>query len=253
MARAVFSVAELFPTYQGEGRHAGRRAVFLRLSGCNLWDGVPEHRDRGAGACARWCDTSFATGFKRTPSEIVTALEGAWGDHPRAGGEERRMVVVSGGEPTLQLDDHMVSALQANGWYVAVETNGTVDSDALKAADWVTCSPKLGAGLALTEADELKVVLPGHVDPAQGWTEAALRDLARRVRAHHLWVQPMDPSDVIEVEQTYLHAIGRRAPHEILGGLPGRWEASVRACTDFIERNPTWRLSTQTHKYLNFR
>lgn len=229
-----YVIREVFDTLQGEGLRAGTRAVFVRFTGCNLWDGRPEHRDRGKGACALWCDTDFATGNQMTATELLSRMDAAW---PEDG--EPRWCVLTGGEPALQLDEDLLNALQNGGWKVAVETNGTVENEALQWCDWVCCSPKLGGGLVLERADELKVVLPGHVDPKKGWTEEDLVMLASVVKARYYIVNPMDPAGV-PIATTHL-----------LGNLPGaapRFEGAMKTCLDFVRTHPNWRLGGQLHK-----
>jgi 7-carboxy-7-deazaguanine synthase len=216
----TYSVREIFLTVQGEGSRAGSKSVFLRFAGCNLWDGLGEHRHLGKGACARWCDTDFAKGEPMTAPAILASLEKLWPDRSAV-----RWVVVTGGEPGLQLDVFLVGALQQDGWRVSVETNGTIDSAAILKADLITLSPKKGGALALTRCDELKVVLPGHIDAAQGWTQAELRGLLERYHPAHAFVQPMDPV------------------------VAGDGSGNAR-CLTVAMADPTWRISLQTHKYL---
>lgn len=206
-----YAVTEIFNTLQGEGARAGTRAVFIRLAGCNLWDGTNEGRLRGRGACSRWCDTDFAPRFQATALEIVEKAKNLW---PEAG---ERWVVITGGEPSLQLDVELVVALQQEGFHIAVETNGTSDKTALHVVDWLTCSPKRGAPLALTRCDELKVVL----DAEEPW---GLDDLGRFVtllRPKARYVQPMDGARV---------------------------EESTRLCVRVALSVPGWALSLQAHK-----
>jgi 7-carboxy-7-deazaguanine synthase len=210
-----YSVKELFYTLQGEGTQAGRAAVFLRFTGCNLWSGRPEGRATGAGGCSRWCDTDFVgtdgPGGGRFPTagSLATAVDAAWAT-PREGC--RPFVVCTGGEPLLQLDAALIEALHARGFEVAVETNGTVPLPL--GLDWVCVSPKAGAPVVVTGGDELKLVYPQDgVDPA-GFESL---DFAR-------WMlQPLDGPD--------------RVAHT---------EAVVRYCL----AHPRWRVSMQTHKVL---
>jgi len=199
---ASYTVREIFHSLQGEGIHAGRPAVFLRFAGCNLWSGREEDR---AGAACRFCDTDFVGGEKFADA---AALAGAV---LRAGGDTR-FVVVTGGEPGLQLDAALIGALHGLGFEVAVETNGTVELPA--GLDWVCVSPKAGAPLVVTGGDELKLVHPqAGVDPT------AFEALAFR----HWFVQPMDGPDVA---------------------------AATAACVAYCLAHPRWRVSVQTHKLL---
>ena len=149
----TYSVKECFYTLQGEGAQTGRAAVFLRFAGCNLWSGL--ERDRASAVC-KFCDTDFVGvdgdggGKFATAALVVEHVAARW-----QGGGGKPYVVCTGGEPLLQLDDELIAALQASGFEVAVETNGTVVApDAL---DWVCVSPKSTAELKQTSGDELKL------------------------------------------------------------------------------------------------
>ncbi|MDE0801892.1 MAG: 7-carboxy-7-deazaguanine synthase [Acidimicrobiales bacterium] len=207
---STYAVKEAFRTLQGEGRNAGRVAVFLRFSRCNLWSG--HERDRATAIC-RFCDTDFVGtdgeggGVFRGADELADHVAGVWGS-----GEEHRFVVCTGGEPALQLDDALVEALHDRGFEVAIETNGTL---ALPSGlDWVCMSPKAGTEVVVTTGDELKIVFPQEgIDPA----EFESFDFA------HLLLSPMDgPERAAATEQ------------------------AIAYCLD----HPHWRLSVQTHKVL---
>ena len=204
----TYSVKECFLTLQGEGMQAGSRAVFLRFAGCNLWTGREE--DRATAQC-RFCDTDFvgtdgAGGGKfRTEDELAAQVESLWGE-----GSEQRLVVITGGEPMLQLDDALVEALHARGFRVAVETNGTMP--AVAGLDWICVSPKAGTDVVQREGNELKLVWPqAGIDPAEleGW------------RFDHFLVQPMD----CQQRQEAL-------------------DAAIKLAMD----RPRWRLTLQAHK-----
>jgi 7-carboxy-7-deazaguanine synthase (Cx14CxxC type) len=202
----TYAVKECFLTLQGEGVQAGSRAVFLRFAGCNLWSG--REVDRATAQC-RFCDTDFVgtdgvNGGKFADAEALGELvEQVW-----AGGQERRLVVVTGGEPMLQLDTAVLDALHARGFRVAVESNGTLP--AVPGIDWLCVSPKAGTEVVQRSGDELKLVWPQEgIDPA------ALEDWDF---SHHL-VQPMDGP-----------------------------EGSVDAAIALAMARPTWRLSLQAHK-----
>ena len=200
-----YAVREIFATLQGEGAQAGRAAVFLRFAGCNLWSGREADR---AGATCRFCDTDFVGGtrFVDAPA-LVRAVAAAW---PAPGGP--RLVVVTGGEPALQLDDALVAALHGEGFEIAIETNGTL---ALPAGlDWICVSPKAGTQLAVIAGDELKLVYP-----QSGASPEDYRGLSFR----HLLLQPMDGPDR---------------------------QANTRAAIAYCQRHPEWRLSLQTHKLI---
>ena len=206
-----YKIKEIFYTLQGEGAHAGRPAVFCRFSSCNLWTGREADRDR---AICKFCDTDFVGtdgegGGKFADADaLAEAVAATW--PTGAGGQ--RMVVCTGGEPLLQLDDETVAALKKHGFYVAVETNGTVSPPA--GIDWLCVSPKVGAELVVTAGQELKFVFPqGDIDPM------VFEDLDFQ----SFRVQPMDGPDVA-----------------------ANTELAVKFCLE----NPQWRLSLQTHKFL---
>ncbi len=212
-----YRVKELFPTLQGEGAHAGRPAVFCRFTGCNLWSGREEHR---ASAVCRFCDTDFVGtdgpggGVFATAEDLAGAVTACWTEHFGPGGEP--YVVCTGGEPLLQLDAELVEALHTNGMTVAIETNGTLPVPA--GVDWVCVSPKADADLVLTEVDEVKVVVPQSGGDPDRWDH---------VQAAHHFVQPMDDPD------------------------PERARANAAWAVAYCHAHPRWRLSVQTHKYLD--
>ncbi|URW75955.1 7-carboxy-7-deazaguanine synthase [Sphingomonas donggukensis] len=208
-----YAVKELFLTLQGEGANAGRRAVFVRFAGCNLWSG--REQDRATAVC-KFCDTDFvgtdgAGGGKFADADaLAAAVVAAWGD-----GDARRFVVVTGGEPMLQVDDAFVDALHAAGFEIAIESNGTLPVH--PGIDWVCISPKAGSDVVQRKGDELKLVWPQDgIDPAEleGWDFA------------DFLIQPMDDA---------------------------RGQANVAAAIDVAMARPKWRLSLQTHKLLGLR
>lgn len=208
----MYRVKETFPTLQGEGAQAGRSAVFLRFAGCNLWSGAEWSR---SGAICRFCDTDFVGTDGKGGGTFATAFELAQhvaSQWPARSDKGCRYVVCTGGEPLLQLDATAVEALHAHDFHVAVETNGTVPQP--PGIDWLTVSPKAGAKLALAAGDELKLVYP-----QQGTQPEKYQDLP----FNHFFLQPMDGP--------------MRAEH-------------TAAAIDFCQRNPRWRLSIQTHKYI---
>lgn len=207
----TYKVKEIFYTLQGEGAHAGRPAVFCRFSSCNLWTGHEHDRDR---AICKFCDTDFVGtdgpggGKFETAQELAAAVAHAWPD-PSAGSP---MVVCTGGEPLLQLDESAIEALHELGFFVAVETNGT--QPAPDGLDWVCVSPKVGSELALTSGDELKLVFPQEGgDPGQ----------FEHLDFASFRLQPMD------------------APNRV---------QNTAAAVEYCLARPKWSLSLQTHKYL---
>ncbi len=136
-------IKEVFCTLQGEGVRAGTKAVFVRFTGCNLWDGMPLHRDKGEGSCAKWCDTDFFKGKVMSTEDLLAAMHDAWGEGDV---HDDRWVVLTGGEPCLQIDKELMEALQSEDWSVAIETNGTVANEVVSEnADWICIAPKLRA------------------------------------------------------------------------------------------------------------
>ncbi len=208
-----YAVKETFYTLQGEGANAGRAAVFLRFTGCNLWSGRAEDRAKGPGGCSLWCDTDFVgtdgPGGGRFSEARALALHVAatW-----KGAPERRLVVCTGGEPLLQLDEPLIDALHEREFEIAVETNGTLPVPA--GVDWVCVSPKQGGTLVVRSGNELKLVVPQEgIDPRT----------FESLRFDHFLLQPMDGPDR---------------------------EASTRHAVEYCMAHPRWRLSLQTHKYL---
>jgi 7-carboxy-7-deazaguanine synthase len=203
-----YSVKEIFYTLQGEGGQAGMPAVFCRFAGCNLWSG--READRAAAQC-NFCDTDFVGtdgpggGKFGDADELAAHVEALWGAQP-----EGRLVVVTGGEPMLQLDPALVDALHARGFRVAAESNGTLA--AVAGLDWLCVSPKAGTDVVQRSGDELKLVWPQPgIDPAE---------LERWDFAHFL-VQPKDGADRDE---------------------------AVNAAIELAMERPRWRLSLQAHK-----
>lgn len=207
-----YAVKEMFLTLQGEGVQVGRRAVFLRFAGCNLWTGREEDR---ATAICRFCDTDFVGmdgdhgGRYPDAGAVADRASALWGNH----GEP--FIVMTGGEPLLQVDDVLIAALKARGFEIAVETNGT--QLAPDGIDWICVSPKQGSDIVQRRGDELKLVWPQPgLDPA---------DLATWDFAHFL-IQPMDGTDLT---------------------------AARAAAIAYVMEHPKWRLSTQTHKVVGIR
>jgi 7-carboxy-7-deazaguanine synthase (Cx14CxxC type) len=204
-----YAVKEIFLTLQGEGMQAGRRAVFLRFSGCNLWTG--REQDRHKASCT-FCDTDFVGtngengGRYADEAALADAAWRVWGE------EERPLVVITGGEPMLQLDSGLIEALHDRGFEIAVETNGTLPAP--PGIDWICVSPKAGTEIVQRSGNELKLVWPQTgMDPVE----------LAEWRFDHFLIQPMDRAD---------------------------GEPTVPAAIEFVLANPRWRLSLQTHKLL---
>jgi 7-carboxy-7-deazaguanine synthase (Cx14CxxC type) len=210
-----YAVKEIFYTLQGEGAQAGRPAVFCRFAGCNLWSGREE--DRAAAIC-KFCDTDFfgvdgsGGGKFESAATLARAVAEAW---PSGSGGGKRFVVCTGGEPLLQLDPALIDALHAQGFEIAVETNGTIAAP--EGLDWICMSPKAGAELVQHSGDELKLVYP-----QEGADPVKFEGLDFR----NFFLQPMDgPKQQQNTELT------------------------LRYCLE----HPQWRLSLQTHKLLRIR
>jgi 7-carboxy-7-deazaguanine synthase (Cx14CxxC type) len=206
----TYAVKECFLTLQGEGMQAGSRAVFLRFAGCNLWSG--REQDRAAAQCT-FCDTDFvgtdgAGGGKfQSADELAGHVESLWGE-----GEEQRLVVITGGEPMLQLDEALVDSLHRRRFRVAVETNGTLS--AIDGLDWICVSPKAGTDVVQRHGDELKLVWPQTgIDPAE----------LEKWDFDHFLVQPMDCADAKQA-----------------------MDSAVALAMD----RPKWRLTLQAHKLI---
>lgn len=208
-----YAVKEMFLTLQGEGVRAGRRAVFVRFAGCNLWTG--REQDRATAVC-RFCDTDFVgtdgDGGGKFVDAIALASAAAekWGD-----GKSDRYVVLTGGEPMLQIDDALIDALHAHGFEIAMESNGTVRAH--PGVDWICISPKVGSTIVQRAGDELKLVWPqpgSDVAEMENWA------------FDNLLVQPLDDLNA---------------------------SANAQAAVEFVLERPRWRLTLQGHKYLGLR
>jgi len=207
----TYSVKEIYYTIQGEGANVGRAAVFLRFTGCNLWSGREE--DRATAICS-FCDTDFTEtdgplGNKyASASRLADVVRSLW----TAPTTHDSLVVCTGGEPLLQLDDDLITALQARGFQVAIETNGTIAAPAT--IDWICVSPKAGSDLVQRAGNELKLVFPqNNFDPVN----------FEEMDFTHRFLQPMDGPN-----------------------LSANTCLAVRYCM----KNPRWRLSLQTHKFI---
>jgi 7-carboxy-7-deazaguanine synthase len=254
-----YSLAGIFRTFQGEGINSGRRACFVRFAGCNAWNGHEHGRGHGVAACAKWCDTNFLhTGFMHA-EEIIARMDAAY---PSDGSTRRRLCVVTGGEPMLQLTPELLAMMHAAQWEVAVETNGSIDTPVAAHVDLLTVSPKRGLTLVVPMIQrapiaELKVVVPGIAADALGaftpWTVEALQSLAELRRWNAMWLHPQDVPHVeptFDVHITHLQrasAGGVQSPERIQRA----YEESVRTAVEFAEQlGSRWRLGVQAHKVL---
>lgn len=212
-AAKSYAVKEIFLTLQGEGAHAGRRAVFLRFTGCNLWSGI--EKDRAAAIC-KFCDTDFIgmngeNGARYKDADaLANKVAELWG-----AGADYRYVVMTGGEPMLQVDAELVAALHARGFEVAIESNGTIAAE--PSIDWICISPKAGSIVVQHSGNELKLVWP---QAGSDTGEIETWDFA------HFLIQPMDSGD--DLTNT----------------------TNIAEATAFVQANPKWRLSLQNHKIL---
>jgi 7-carboxy-7-deazaguanine synthase (Cx14CxxC type) len=209
----AYAVKEMFLTLQGEGINAGARAVFVRFAGCNLWSGREVDRER---AVCRFCDTDFVGtdgeggGRFADATALAAGVEAHWG-----AGRDCRFVVLTGGEPMLQVDDALVDALHAAGFRIAIESNGTIPVH--PRVDWVCISPKAGSDIVQRHGDELKLVWPQAgvgLDEVEGWNFA------------HRLIQPLDDAEAA---------------------------ANHAAAMAVVMERPWWRLTLQTHKMLGIR
>lgn len=197
-----FLVKDIFLTVQGEGHNVGMPAVFVRFAGCNQWTGLDKDRARGNADCSRWCDTDFHGGQQMTHDEVIRAIAAKAGS--------AAMVVLTGGEPALQITDQLVWDILNLGLRCAVETNGTLPVPTI--GPWITVSPKGGKHpLVVTSGNELKLVYPQALDP----------ESFRGLRFEHFYLQPRDNT-----------------------------KASTDACMAYIHAYPRWKLSAQMHKYI---
>jgi 7-carboxy-7-deazaguanine synthase len=210
-----YRIKEIFYTLQGEGANAGRAAVFCRFAGCNLWSG--HERDRLSAIC-QFCDTDFVGvdgsggGEFANAEEVADTVASHW---PWTQATGQPLVVCTGGEPLLQLDVPLITALHRKGFALAIETNGTCSCP--PGIDWICMSPKAGTKLKLSTGNELKLVFPQNgADPAS----------FERLDFQFFFLQPMDG--------------------------PKR-EAHTAMAVQYCLAHPRWRFSLQTHKYLGIR
>ena len=210
----TYTVKEIYYTLQGEGANTGRAAVFCRFAGCNLWSG--HEKDRNSAICS-FCDTDFVGtdgpggGHFTTANELATAVANVWRESSHQAAV-KPLVVCTGGEPLLQLDESLVAAFHDEGFEIAIETNGTRLPPS--GVDWICVSPKAGSELVLLSGNELKLVFPQEgADPEQ----------FESLKFKHFFLQPMDG--------------------------PAR-DAHTKLAIQYCLEHPQWRLSLQTHKLL---
>ena len=214
LRQVTYSAKEVFLTVQGEGGQAGRPAVFLRFSGCNLWSG--REQDRETAVCT-FCDTDFVGvdggggGKFRTPDLLAYHVAGMW----RGRQGDPKLVVCTGGEPLLQLDAALIAALKTRGFEVAIESNGTLEAP--DGIDWVCVSPKANAEVIQIKGQELKLVYP---------QAKAMPERFEHLDFERFWLQPLDGPDQAE---------------------------NTAAAIEYCLTHPQWRLSVQTHKYIGVR
>lgn len=205
-----YAVKEIFYTIQGEGFHTGRAAVFCRFAGCNLWSG--QEKDRMSAVC-RFCDTDFKdtkgiNGGKYDAPALAEVINKLW-----PADITHKFVVLTGGEPMLQVDAELITALHERGFFIALETNGTIAVP--ETIDWICVSPKADADLAQLFGNELKLVFPQIENQPEDYTH---------LHFTHFFLQPLDDENQSE---------------------------NVAATIEYIRKNPQWRISLQTHKIMN--
>lgn len=206
----MYTIKEIYYTLQGEGYHTGRPAIFIRFSGCNLWSG--QEKDRKKAIC-NWCDTDFlgtngTNGGKYSAKNIKKKILDLWPLNV----ESLPYVILTGGEPLLQIDDKLVRNIHEAGFEIGLETNGTLNPP--DGIDWICVSPKANTDLILLKGNELKVVYPqSGINPR----------IYEKLQFEHFFIQPMDGTDQ---------------------------KKTTKKSKDFVMKNPVWKLSIQTHKIL---
>jgi 7-carboxy-7-deazaguanine synthase len=217
----MYSVKEIFYTLQGEGAMAGRASVFCRFSGCNLWSG--REQDRSSAVC-QFCDTDFVgvngnNGGKYTAIQLANIIQNLWQNNSIDNiMQNKPYVVLTGGEPLLQVDEELTRALHNNGFEIAIETNGT--QEMIKGIDWVCVSPKFGSKLILTKGNELKIVYPQQFT-LDDYIYFASLDF------DHFYIQAKDDVNNCALKNE-----------------------NIKKAIQFCKTYSQWQLSIQTHKYL---
>ena len=208
----MYKIKEIFLTKQGEGYHTGKKSIFIRFSGCNLWNGLEQDRHK---AICNWCDTDFVgtdgiNGGTYTIDKIINKIWDLWPKDLK----EKPFLVCTGGEPLLQLDQVFVDEMHKNGFKIAIETNGTCYPP--NNIDWICVSPKSNTNLVIKEGDELKFIYPQvGFEPQQ----------FEKFNFNHFFIQPMDGNNYNE---------------------------NKIKSKDFVKNNRQWKISLQMHKILGF-
>lgn len=210
MTLNTYKVKELFYTIQGEGYHTGRAAVFCRMAGCNLWTGRKQDRIH---AVCKFCDTDFIgmdgeNGGKYTAEKLADTICALWPDKTT-----NPFLVITGGEPLLQVDEILIGQLHKRGIFIAIETNGTLAAP--PGIDWICVSPKADSQLVQVTGHELKLVYPQKENNPKNFEDLDFL---------HFYIQPLEDE---------------------------QWAENTRVSVAFVKNNPRWKLSAQTHKYLN--
>ena len=207
-----YRIKEIYFTQQGEGSNTGRDFVFVRFSGCNLWSGKEKNRKS---AICQFCDTDFygtngINGGVYSAKQLIEKIKSLWVSR-----DDNIAVVLTGGEPLLQVNDELVAALKQEQIYIAVETNGTLDAP--DHIDWICMSPKANTEIKLKKGNEIKVIFPQEsLDPEK----FSLFDFSE------FYLQPMDSN---------------------------KYQENLNATITYCQKNPKWKLSLQTHKILGIR
>ena len=207
-----YRIKEIYFTQQGEGSNTGRDFVFVRFSGCNLWSGKEKNRKS---AICQFCDTDFygtdgINGGVYSAKQLIEKIKSLWVSR-----DDNIAVVLTGGEPLLQVNDELVTALKQEQIYIAVETNGTLDAP--DHIDWICMSPKANTEIKLKKGNEIKVIFPQEsLDPEK----FSLFDFSE------FYLQPMDSN---------------------------KYQENLNATISYCQKNPKWKLSLQTHKILGIR
>ncbi len=207
-----YRIKEIYFTQQGEGSNTGRDFVFVRFSGCNLWSGKEKNRKS---AICQFCDTDFygtdgINGGVYSAKQLIEKIKSLWVSR-----DDNIAVVLTGGEPLLQVNDELVAALKQEQIYIAVETNGTLDAP--DHIDWICMSPKANTEIKLKKGNEIKVIFPQEsLDPEK----FSLFDFSE------FYLQPMDSN---------------------------KYQENLNATITYCQKNPKWKLSLQTHKILGIK